>query len=229
MQNKALYFRILHLVSNLILNHKFIRIRGISMTKNKNYVANDLELITDILADPESLSLLILFQKYHPLVISTISAFKFRYYDFDDLKVEAMVICYQSVQNFELDRNVPFGSFFKANLSNYFRTLLRNQAAKKRHFDLLANSFESLITEKGSGYLGPDRTNLTPDRQVLLEADIARLPKVLSSLENQVMQMYCNPNPYSKETIANKLNISHKTLYSATSRCKKKTKKLIYS
>lgn len=199
------------------------------MTENKKPVVDDLELITDILADPESLSLLILFQKYRPLVFSTINAFNFRYYDFDDLQVEAMMICYESVQDFEPDRNVPFGSFFKANLTNYFLTLLRNQAAKKRHFDLFANSFESLVTEKGSGYLGPDLTNLAPDRQLLLEEDLARLPNVLSDLEYEVMQMYCNPNPYSKEVIASKLNISYKKLYSATSRCKKKTKKLLYS
>lgn|SRR5699024_8982301 len=205
--------------------------RGSSMVEISKYKYgdDDLKLITDILEDPESLSFMILFQKYRPLVFATIGAFHFRYYDNDDLKVEAMMVCYQSVQDFDPNRRSSFGSFFKANLTNYFFTLLRNQKAKKRQHDLFTSSYESLLINNGSGYLGPDYTNMSPDRHLLLQEDFKKLSKVLSPLEVQVMEMYCSPNAFSKHNIAENLQISDDRLYNARSRCKIKTKKVIYS
>ncbi len=133
------------------------------MLANQQSINDDMHLITDILADHESLSLIVLYEKYLPLVINTIRQFQFRYYEFDDLKVDAMMVCYESVQEYDQQRNVTFGAFFKANLTNYFYTLLRNQSAQKRHLDLLTNSYEYLISTNGISSLGPDQKAIQPE------------------------------------------------------------------
>ena len=198
------------------------------MSHRKFLVANDLELISDILLDPESSSFLILYQKYCPVFYTAIGAFHFHYYDLDDLKVEAMLICYQSALDFKPERHNTFGSFYKANLTNYFMTLLRNQAAKKRKVDYLINSLDSLIEENGTAYLGPDKSEIAADVHLQIQERLAKLPLMLSSLEWQVMESFCNSNPISRRIIARRLGISYTRFYNAANRCKKKLRRLLF-
>lgn len=198
------------------------------MSHRNFLVGNDLELISDILLDPESSSFLILYEKYCPVVYTAIGAFHFRYYELDDLKIEAMLICYQSVLDFNPAHHNTFGSFYKANLTNYFMTLLRNQAAKKRQVDYFSNSLDSLIAENGTAYLGPDHSEIAADVQLQIKERLAKLPLMLSGLEWQVLESFCNSNPVSRRIIARRLGMSYTRFYNAANRCKKKLRRLLY-
>lgn len=199
------------------------------MKQNNTFnVGNDAKLMADILADPESPSFIILYEKYCPVVYAAIGAFHFRYYEVEDLKIEAMLICYQSVLEFDSSLHSSFGSFFKANLTNYFMTLLRNQAAQKRQIDQFMNSLDTIMAQKGSAYIGPDRSVISAEALLLLEEALAQLPYVLSQLENQVLEIFCKSNPVSRRVIAKKLGISYERFYNAATRCKKKTRSLLY-
>ncbi|GBG95861.1 DNA-directed RNA polymerase sigma-70 factor [Ligilactobacillus salitolerans] len=191
--------------------------------------AEDLELIAETLADADSQALGKLFHKYRPLVLNLISSYRFRYYDFDDLLVEALVVCYESVLEFEPSRQIPFGAFFKANLNNYLMTLLRGQKAQKRQLDKVTSSFEGMLELKGENSFGPDQHSISPEQYLLLKEKLERLPTVLSSLEIEVLQLYCGPFPYSNQSIAEHLSISYPALSNASSRCKYKTIKLLYN
>ncbi len=61
-----------------------------------------------------------------------------------------------------------------------------------------------------------------------MQEDLMRLPKHLSKLEIQVLQIYCGCNPYPRAKIAERLNVFDKKLYNATNRCKRKTRQVLY-
>ncbi|MDT2815631.1 sigma-70 family RNA polymerase sigma factor [Vagococcus carniphilus] len=93
-----------------------------------------------------------LFQKYVPIVLKQKSAYYLRDYDLDDWLQEGRIVCFQSLQRYNIEQDVTFGLFFKINFKRRVVTLLRHQEAQKRQIYRYTESLESQVDQLGEHF-----------------------------------------------------------------------------
>lgn len=85
-----------------------------------------------------------LFKKYQPLVLSLKKKFFIKDFEHDDWIQEALISFYESVRDFDLERKVTLGLFFKINFQRNIMNHLRKQKALKRTADRQSGSLEEM-------------------------------------------------------------------------------------
>lgn len=180
------------------------------------------ELILTLIQDPESLALNTLFNKYKPMVINLFNSYHFRYLDLDDALAIGLKTCFYSTQHFDFNKHVTFGAFFKNNLQNEFRSILRKQNAKKRESDLNSYTYNDLsnIAEEQPEF---NLRHLSSHEQMLLKEQLKSVTADFSYLENRVFYNYLNNTTSYKA--AKDLQISERTYQNAVNRCRNKIKR----
>lgn len=144
----------------------------------------DRELIQKIKAGDE-LALQELFLKYAPMVNATCKPFITRTIERKDLMQEALLKCYQTAMIFDFEKNDNFGGFYKMNLLNKLRTILRLNFSYKR----LANMYTLSFEESGGRF-----SNRINENYILNNIDLEVYLENLSKLETEVLKYYMNGN-----------------------------------
>lgn len=73
-----------------------------------------------------------LMQKYRPILLKFWSMYNIDGMDLNDFEQEAAIVMLKSLVNFDADKKITFGAFYKSNLRNHLFDLLRRMQAKKR-------------------------------------------------------------------------------------------------
>lgn len=152
-----------------------------------------------------------IFDQYLPLVGKICNKYFLTLYDTDDLRQEALIVCYQSLKKFDPDLNITFGAFYRLNLERRFCSLLRKQTTKKRASNLLTTSYEFLI-ENSCERLNEHSECYDIEAICLSKFELENILKNLTCFEKQVLVMQINSHKTPKQ-IANELNVSINKIY----------------
>lgn len=124
-----------------------------------------------------------LFKKYQPLVLGLKKRFFIKGFEHDDWVQEALISFYESVRDFDLERKVTLGLFFKINFQRKLMNHLRKQKAIKRTADRRSVSLEE-ITE--NGYPNP-KIVVSFEKDVEICETLESYLENLSSLEQEAL------------------------------------------
>lgn len=95
------------------------------------YEKSEYQLIKEA-ASKNDAALMQLMKRYEPIINTVKKRYYIRSFDDNDWLQEALIICYESCCSFDFDLNKNFGAYFKTKLTNYAKSLLRYQMAKRR-------------------------------------------------------------------------------------------------
>lgn len=101
--------------------------------------------LLNLVRQKDNEALISLCEQYQPLILGVQKRYQLRYYDFDDWRQEAMLVCYETALVYDEKKLMSFGSFFKLRLYNHARSLLRYQLAARRAQDAKAASYEAAV------------------------------------------------------------------------------------
>ncbi|MFC6347448.1 sigma-70 family RNA polymerase sigma factor [Vagococcus carniphilus] len=166
-----------------------------------------------------------LFQKYVPIVLRQRSAYYLRDYDLDDWLQEGRIVCFQSLQRYNIKQDVTFGLFFKINFKRRIVTLLRHQEAQKRQIYHYTESLESKVDQLGEIF-----SKGVVDYRAGTSIDYIFIRESLEDFSEQLSKFEIKVYIYlllgeGVESIANILNVSVVKVTSGYSRLRKKIKK----
>lgn len=134
-----------------------------------------------------------LYRQYHPIVYKLSKKYYLKGYDNEDWLQEGRISFYHSLKNYQPDRKVTIGKFFKLNFENHISSLVRKQCAYKRTADTMAVSLEQkLENQEGewASYLGVE--NLNSLDYMIMREKLEAFPMTLSSFECTIFSEYMN-------------------------------------
>ncbi len=171
------------------------------LTINFN-LENDYELLY-LIENYNEEALTALFDKYHNLIVSLISKYKFNKDNYDDIYQEARMVLFKAIQT--------FNTMYSKSFTMYFKLLLEN-----RFNSLIVREYNKSVVE-----IKKDETMFINNEQKCSEfVDI----KCLSIIEKAVyFQYFFRGN--SIEDVSKNLNLTKKQAYNTIFRIKKKLKK----
>ena len=153
------------------------------------------------------------YNQYLPLVRSVCKRYYLHLYDDDDLHQEALIVCYKSLQRYNLDYEISFGAFYKLNLERHFCSLLRHEKSQKRMVDSIATSYEQYLEETANEIC--DQTTF------LSKIDFIDTLIQLSTFEKSVLHLHLTTHKNTNE-IATELNVKIEKIYCTFYQIKKK-------
>lgn len=168
--------------------------------------------------------LLQIYQQYRPLVLNICKRYYLRLYDTDDLHQEALIVCFKSLQSYNIDYQISFGAFYKLNLERHFCSLLRHEKSQKRLLNSSATSYEQYM-EDTTGEISDKSTIYSYDIEgtFLSKIDFQNILSQLSSFEKDVLHMHLTTHRTVQE-IADELNVKIDKVYCTFYRIRKKLK-----
>lgn len=168
-----------------------------------------------------------LYRQYCPIVYKMRKKYYLRGFDLDDWIQEGRIIFYKSLERYDEQKNTSIGRFFKMNLENHIKSLVRKQCAIKRTIDTTSVSLEQKVESQGETVF--NEISMIPDDvldQIIIRENLEELPVTLSPFEKTTFQEYmCGKN---LAEIAEAKKVKECTIRSAYDRAKKKIKTLIY-
>lgn len=168
-----------------------------------------------------------LYRQYCPIVYKMRKKYYLRGFDLDDWIQEGRIIFYKSIERYDSQQNTSIGRFFKMNLENHIKSLVRKQCAIKRTIDATSVSLDQKIESQGESFF--NEMSLASDDvldQMIIREKLEELPITLSQFEKTTFQEYmCGKN---LAEIAEEKKVNECTIRSAYDRAKKKIKALIY-
>ena len=105
---------------------------------------NTVENLVRKVKENDDIALLLLFERYKPMITAVTKRYFIRCLDENDWNQEALIVCYESAGLLDFERGTTFGSFFKLRLQNKAKNLLRFELAKRRALYANAISYEAL-------------------------------------------------------------------------------------
>ena len=192
---------------------------------------NDDLLIEKARAGDEQ-SLDILFDKYKHMVSKIARSYFLAGAEQEDLIQEAMIGLYKAYMNYNPNNNASFSTFAHLCITRNVQSAVKIANRKKNQ--ILTNSIS--LSNKGSVTLHDENmgdvnivipsSSLQPDEQLIEKQNIQLLKEKiktsLSNLEQKVLMLYLNGESYSQ--IAEKLNMTCKSVDNALSRVRSKLK-----
>ena len=170
--------------------------------------------------------LLTVFTRYAPLVTNICSKYYINLYDLEDLMQEAFITCYKSLDSYNPNLDVSFGTFFYLNLERRFCSLLREQSSYKRKANLITTPFDPFIhNSKVPVEYKINRFDIEVTYFGKLE--FKNIIKNLTSFENEILSLYFNTHLTPKQ-IANKLNITNNKVYNTLYKVRRELSKRLY-
>ncbi|NLR10193.1 MULTISPECIES: sigma-70 family RNA polymerase sigma factor [Lactobacillaceae] len=143
----------------------------------------DEQLLALIRESLESPALLVLFDRYRPVLYKLQSRYFIPGYDRDDWNQEALLVLCRVAQRFEISRGKSFGGFYRQALRFRVYDLIRRSQTKKRLAGQQAVSLEANRTFV-SDTVRDTRWTLRESLEV--QEAVVRLAKRLSSVEHTV-------------------------------------------
>lgn len=165
----------------------------------------------------------VLFQRYMPVVKSTIKELYIKGFDRDDFIQEARIAFSKTIHFYDGERGLTIGNYFKLNLKNHLFSLIRKDMAQKRRISKVSESWEGLLENGFSPYYTEQyKREMAFEKDLELKECLPDYIKSLSNLECQVLAHHLRR--IDKEEIAVELNCSVTQIVNALDRCKRKLK-----
>jgi RNA polymerase sporulation-specific sigma factor len=175
------------------------------------------------LLEGDSVAFDLLYKKYQPVVYKLAKKYYLKDYDLEDWLQEGRIVFHRSLERFDETKQLSIGQFFKVNLENHIRSLVRKQCAYKRITDTTALSLDQKIEACGEefiDYLGIEQRD--PLDSLIIQEKLESFPAILSSFERSTLQAYIKGEDL--EMIAAKQTVNTTAVRSAYDRAKKKMK-----
>ena len=177
--------------------------------------------------DGNSDALVLLFDKYQPVVYKLRQIYSVKDLDFEDWQQEGRLCLLQSAESYREDVGITFGAYFKKNMTRRIYSLLRKQNAFKRRMDVLATSLENEvgIKEELVGTVKEEPTDYVGDL-IVLRGELATYCQCLSNFECLVLLGYLTSVPLceiavmtecSEEKVKNGIDRARRKLKNITS------------
>lgn len=177
--------------------------------------------------DGNSDALVLLFDKYQPVVYKLRQMYSVKDLDFEDWQQEGRLCLLQSAESYREDVGITFGAYFKKNMTRRIYSLLRKQNAFKRRMDVLATSLENEvgIKEEVLGTVKEEPTDYVSDL-IVLRDELATYCQCLSNFECLVLLGYLTSVPLceiavmtecSEEKVKNGIDRARRKLKNITS------------
>ena len=182
----------------------------------------DAQLIALIRESLDSPALLVLFERYRPVLYKLQHHYFIPGYDNDDWNQEALLVFCRVVGRFDLNRRRSFGSFYRQALRYRIFDLIRRTQTQKRLAGQLAISLEANRTFVSETV--PDRRWLLKETLEVQEA-VATLPTRLSAVEHVVFGDLLQGR--SLQTISHGRQLTLQQVTSAAYRSRRKLRELM--
>lgn len=162
-----------------------------------------------------------LFEKYFPIVRSMQKKYYLRGLDYDDYRQEGMISFVSSVQSYDNERSISFGSYFRMNLDRKFCSLLRKQCAQKRRLDIASVSIDEMSEIYGDAcYIAEDLVTYHSFGDIFQRERLNTFHEELSYFEKKVFEHYLDG--VSTANISNNLECGSVKVKSAIDRIRRK-------
>ena len=158
-----------------------------------------------------------LISRYFRLILKRANAYSDNYSDVEDLTQDGMLAFYEAVDSFDLSRGTKFSSYADVCVSNRIRTAAAKLAVINSRFSDIDSEEEDIsVTES------PESICLEKENFRSINREITA---ILAPLEVKVFRLYLDGAPYRE--IAEKLDITEKSVDNAVFRIRKKLKKFL--
>lgn len=162
------------------------------------------------------------YTQYLPLVRSVCKRYYLHLYDTDDLHQEALIVCFKSLQRYNLDYEISFGAFYKLNLERHFCSLLRHEKSQKRMVDSFATSYEQYLEETANEICDQTTVYFSDiEATFLSKIDFINTLTQLSAFEKNVLHLHLTTCKNANE-IATELKVKIEKIYCTFYQIKKK-------
>ncbi|TGD18441.1 sigma-70 family RNA polymerase sigma factor [Levilactobacillus suantsaiihabitans] len=183
---------------------------------------SDDDLIDLLRRDLDSPALLILFERYHPVLQRLQKQYFIPGFDQEDWDQEALLVLCSTVQRFKDDLSRSFGAFYRLRLRHRVFDLIRQSQALKRRL-----ARESLSLEAEAAYFAdtlPDQRWLLREQLEAKEAVYQVLPR-LSAVEHSVFHGILTGQ--SLHAISQEQNLTVPQVQAASHRSQAKLRELL--
>ncbi len=144
-------------------------------------------------------------------------------YDREDFLQEARAVLVSSVDNWRIEKGMPFLQYYHMQLLNHLNMLVRKNHAHKRRVNLVTSSLDNLIEEAGLQVQGKACVTTSPEEMLMLQEKLDRYLLKLSEFESEVFELYLKGQ--SCEEISQVLSTTEERVQNAVYRCRSKFKK----
>ena len=159
-----------------------------------------------------------LISRYFKLVLKRASMYSDNYSDAEDLTQDGMLAFYEAVESFELSRGVKFSAFADVCVSNR----IKNSAAKLAVINSRLTDVDSEEQDTSVMEASPESICIEREKFKSIQKEIMT---VLAPLEVEVFELYLDGVSYKE--IAEKLDITEKSVDNAVFRIRRKLKKIL--
>ncbi|WP_413627605.1 sigma-70 family RNA polymerase sigma factor [Fructilactobacillus vespulae] len=162
-----------------------------------------------------------LFQQFSPVYLKMWREFYLNDMELSDWSQEAAIVFQRSLQKYDANKNVTFGSFYKASLRNFLYDLLRKKNAQKR----VPGKLQTSLSEYVEFYADTiqDISVANPYETYEFYETVKVVSNQCSELENYVLASSLKQVPLQK--IADERKLSLGKVSSALFRCRRKYEK----
>ncbi|UQS87018.1 sigma-70 family RNA polymerase sigma factor [Nicoliella spurrieriana] len=184
---------------------------------NHDHINQETQLIQAIQSGDES-AIKALFSKYRPVVNKIWRQYFINGMEIDDWNQEALIVLVRIIDQYDCERGVSFGSFYRQALKNRFFDLIRRKNAQKRMPDKMLSSFDAFESFYSDTLV--DFSSFCPEKRILQNEQIELILSRLSFLERSILiETFRNA---SLKEIATKYHCSENKVVNAFERCKRK-------
>ena len=159
-----------------------------------------------------------LISRYIRLILKRANTYSDNYSDVEDLTQDGMLAFYEAVDSFDLSRGTKFSSYADVCVSNRIKTAAAKLAAINSTFSDIDSECEDISVTEAS----PESICLEEENFRSINREITA---ILAPLEVKVFRLYLDGTPYRE--IAEKLDITEKSVDNAVFRIRKKLKKFL--
>lgn len=160
-----------------------------------------------------------------PITYSVIKRYFFPDYDREDFLQEARSVLVKTLQDWRIDKGMPFVQYYHMQLNNHLNMLVRKNHAQKRIVNLHTSSLDNLIDVAGIHVQGKANSTTDPEEVAIARETMDNYLLKLSELESTVFKLFIQGSSY--EVISKDLSMSLDQTRSALYRCRVKLSQMI--
>ncbi|ETY75215.1 sigma-70 family RNA polymerase sigma factor [Lactiplantibacillus fabifermentans] len=169
-------------------------------------------------------SIMLLAERYLPVVLRLRHQYFIRNFDDDDWLQEARIAIHRAARQYDHQHACSFGAFYRLLLNNQIIDLIRRTQAKKRQPDQDVVSLDMEDEEPLEEVLV---TNYTAIDVIHVHDSVAEFTRICSNFEAEVF--WALLSGMSPQGIATMLQVELAPVTNATDRCRRKLRQLLMS
>lgn len=160
-----------------------------------------------------------------PITYGVTKRYFFQDYEREDFLQEARSVLIKSVQDWNIEKGMPFLQYYHMQLYNHLNMLVRRNHAQKRRVNLETSSLDNLVEEAGIHVQGRAAITTHPEDMAIVSETYDKYLLGLSPFESEVFALFIKGQSYEK--ISHGLAVSIDKVQNALYRCRVKLANLI--